>query len=137
MRASCYDLPKAVLHTGTGILLSGHPFRQSIIYRNDMQGPMNKTIYSKWRMSAIMLDFLGLVIFFLAIGISVVSTALFIATMVILWMAVVIAYIWKKQQDSKLEGQRLEALAKLTLWTAILLAIVISVMCVTSLMGGQ
>ncbi len=115
----------------------GHQFRQSIIYRNDMQGPMNKLVFSKWRMSAIMLDFLGLVIFFLAIGISAVSTILFIATIVILWMAVVIAYVWKRKQDSKVEGQRLEALTRITLWTAILLAIVISVMCVISLIGGQ
>lgn len=91
-----------------------------------------KKIYNKWRLGSLGLDLAGLVLFFFALGMAAWRIPLLAISAVLLWAAVIVAR--KYVQIEK--GKPFEAVAQISYFISVVLAIILSVLSVITIING-
>jgi hypothetical protein len=91
-----------------------------------------KKLYNKWRLAAIGLDLAGLIVFFFALGLAELMLPLMAASVVLLWVGVVISYKYLRMEM----GKPFEIAARLSYVISMALALVISVLVAITALNG-
>jgi hypothetical protein len=91
-----------------------------------------KKVYNPWRLASLGLALGGLVTFLFALGLGDLTRPLMVLAVVILWVGVAVSYKYLKKED----GRPFEPAAKLSYFTSMILALVLSVLTAITLIGG-
>jgi hypothetical protein len=91
-----------------------------------------KKLYNKWRLAALTLNVAGLMTFFFALGMAGLTVPLMVASVLMLWAAVAVSYKYLMNEM----GKPFEAMARLSNFISLILAILLSVLAVITIMNG-
>jgi hypothetical protein len=91
-----------------------------------------KKIYNKWRLTALGLDLAGLITFFFALGLEGWTLPLMAASVIMLWVGVIVSYKYLQMEM----GKPFETVARVSYIISLALALVLSVLSAITALNG-